>query len=106
MFWVLWNLGLMWTATVRLLEVSQKTREKEKEAGFVFAHPPPFLLKNHRLVTSGPYACARHPMYSAFALFTLCVWLTSLNWLIGLLITINFLYAAGGGEGGKSKGST
>ncbi len=42
-------------------------------------------------------------MYSAFALFTLCVWLTSLNWLIGLLITINFLYAAGGEKREKKR---
>jgi protein-S-isoprenylcysteine O-methyltransferase Ste14 len=50
LLWIHCHLGRNWTRDVRLLE-------------------------DHQLVTSGPYRCARHPMYSCFAL-----------WWIGMLL--------------------
>lgn len=42
------------------------------------------LHANHRLVTSGPYARIRHPIYAAFLLLMLSGFLLSANWLMGV----------------------
>lgn len=39
---------------------------------------------NHTLVTAGPYAFIRHPMYSSFYLLHAAVFLLTANWFIGL----------------------
>jgi protein-S-isoprenylcysteine O-methyltransferase Ste14 len=58
-------------------------------SGFVEIH------ENHALVTSGPYRCIRHPMYSAFFVSVIGFSLLSANWLIALvyLTAVTAMYA-------------
>jgi protein-S-isoprenylcysteine O-methyltransferase Ste14 len=44
----------------------------------------PRMMKEQRLVTSGPYQWIRHPIYTAFLLILGATFLVSANWLIGL----------------------
>ncbi|MEE8359753.1 MAG: protein-S-isoprenylcysteine O-methyltransferase [Candidatus Omnitrophota bacterium] len=46
--------------------------------------PIPEIEKDHELLMDGPYKYIRHPMYSAFYVFTLGAWLTLSNWLVGI----------------------
>ena len=41
------------------------------------------VRREHRLVTSGPYRCVRHPMYTALFLSMWAILLLTLNWLVG-----------------------
>lgn len=48
------------------------------------------LWDDHRLVTTGPYAHVRHPIYLGFLIAMLGIWLLSADWLAGasgLLLT-------------------
>jgi protein-S-isoprenylcysteine O-methyltransferase Ste14 len=42
------------------------------------------IKDNHTLVTVGPYAFIRHPMYSSFYLLHVAVFFLTANWFIGL----------------------
>ncbi len=42
------------------------------------------IKDNHTLVTVGPYALIRHPMYSAFYLLHIAVFFLTANWFIGV----------------------
>jgi len=42
------------------------------------------IKENHTLVTNGPYSLIRHPMYSAFFLLHIAVFLLTANWFIGV----------------------
>jgi protein-S-isoprenylcysteine O-methyltransferase Ste14 len=42
------------------------------------------LYDEHELVTAGPYAVMRHPIYAGFAFLMLLVTLISADWVIGL----------------------
>jgi protein-S-isoprenylcysteine O-methyltransferase Ste14 len=42
------------------------------------------VREGHSLVTHGPYAYVRHPMYTGLLLFTIAWLLASANWLVGL----------------------
>jgi protein-S-isoprenylcysteine O-methyltransferase Ste14 len=42
------------------------------------------IKDNHTLVTGGPYALIRHPMYSAFFLLHIAVFFLTANWFIGV----------------------
>ncbi len=42
------------------------------------------LRENHKLIVSGPYKRIRHPMYSAFYMWHIAMFLISANWLIGI----------------------
>lgn len=44
--------------------------------------------KDHELVTSGPYATVRHPMYSAFIMIALGFFLVSSNLLMGGFVVL------------------
>ncbi len=44
----------------------------------------PRMMKEQRLVTSGPYQWIRHPIYAAFILILSSTLFISANWLIGL----------------------
>jgi protein-S-isoprenylcysteine O-methyltransferase Ste14 len=44
----------------------------------------PRMMKEQKLITSGPYRWIRHPIYSAFLLILGSTLLISANWLIGL----------------------
>jgi protein-S-isoprenylcysteine O-methyltransferase Ste14 len=44
----------------------------------------PRMMKEQRLVTSGPYRAIRHPIYTAFILILGSTLLISANWLVGL----------------------
>lgn len=44
--------------------------------------------KNHELVTSGPYATVRHPMYSAFIMIALAFFLVSSNLFMGSFVLL------------------
>ncbi len=54
------------------------------------------LSPNHQFVTSGPYRWVRHPMYSAFYLIGLGLFLLSANWLVALVYlgALTLMYAA------------
>jgi protein-S-isoprenylcysteine O-methyltransferase Ste14 len=47
--------------------------------------------KDHQLVTSGPYAWVRHPLYSAGALYVLALILLTANWFVGLASLIGLV---------------
>lgn len=57
------------------------------------------LKEGHQLVTRGPYARIRHPMYSAYYLFALGQWLLLDNWVAGaggfLLWTVLYVLRVG-----------
>ncbi len=42
------------------------------------------IKDNHTLVTAGPYALIRHPMYSSFYLLHIAVFFLTANWFIGI----------------------
>lgn len=42
------------------------------------------IKENHTLVTRGPYATVRHPMYTAFFILHIAVFFLTANWFIGL----------------------
>jgi protein-S-isoprenylcysteine O-methyltransferase Ste14 len=44
----------------------------------------PRMIREQALVTSGPYQCIRHPIYTAFILILGSMLLISANWFIGL----------------------
>jgi protein-S-isoprenylcysteine O-methyltransferase Ste14 len=54
------------------------------------------LRENHELIVSGPYKRIRHPMYSAFYMWHIGMFLISANWLIGVVwisgLTILVIY--------------
>jgi protein-S-isoprenylcysteine O-methyltransferase Ste14 len=52
------------------------------------------VYEGHQLVTSGPYARVRHPLYSAHTLFNAGMVLVSANWilLLFMLIGLPFTY--------------
>lgn len=53
------------------------------------------IYQDHELVTRGPYRLVRHPMYSAFFLWSLGISVLSSNWLIFLVYTgaVVFMYS-------------
>ena len=67
--WVHCHLGKNWTPTVNLLE-------------------------DHKLITSGPYRLARHPMYTVFFIYCFGYLFASNNWLFFILVTLTITYAA------------
>jgi protein-S-isoprenylcysteine O-methyltransferase Ste14 len=48
------------------------------------------IREKHRLVTSGPYAVIRHPMYTSFLLMALGQALLLSNWVVGLAGLVGF----------------
>ena len=52
------------------------------------------VYENHQLITAGPYARVRHPLYSAHTLFNTGMVLVSANWilLLFMIIGIPFTY--------------
>jgi len=50
------------------------------------------IKDEHRLVTSGPYAKVRHPIYTAHSLFNIGMVLVAANWLLLLLWAIGIPY--------------
>ena len=52
------------------------------------------VYEDHKLVTSGPFARVRHPLYSAHTLFNVSMILVSANWilLLFMIIGIPFTY--------------
>ena len=48
------------------------------------------LAKNHRLVTSGPYAYIRHPLYAGVFAWCIALTLLSANWLFLAAYVISF----------------
>ncbi len=50
--------------------------------------PAPALKENHELVTTGPYALLRHPIYTGVILAVLGSALVSPPWFITLIIVI------------------
>jgi protein-S-isoprenylcysteine O-methyltransferase len=47
-----------------------------------FALPGAGILRDHKLITSGPYRFVRHPLYSAAIMLWLGAGLGTLNWLL------------------------
>jgi len=55
--------------------------------------PTQATRQNHQLVTHGPYRYVRHPLYSFGSLLVIALMvITSLWWLIGLVIPLVFLF--------------
>jgi protein-S-isoprenylcysteine O-methyltransferase len=52
------------------------------------ALPGAGILKNHRLVTDGPYRLVRHPLFSAGAVLWLAAGLGTMNWLLLALFPV------------------
>jgi protein-S-isoprenylcysteine O-methyltransferase Ste14 len=54
------------------------------------------LHRGHVLVTEGPYRYVRHPMYSAFFVTAIGLFLLSANWFIGVLpvAAVTWMYLA------------
>lgn len=48
------------------------------------------LMKNHELVTSGPYKYVRHPMYASIYLTHVGFLILTSNWLVGVLFLAPF----------------
>lgn len=46
------------------------------------------LQEGHRLITTGPYATVRHPMYAAISGFALGLALLTTNWLFVILVAL------------------
>jgi protein-S-isoprenylcysteine O-methyltransferase Ste14 len=79
--WVRWaglGLGIF---SILLNAWSHKTLSQKLGADF---DPAMRLLKVPALVTEGPYARMRHPIYLAFLLMQISVLLITANWFIGL----------------------
>lgn len=54
------------------------------------------LYDNHQLVTTGPYAWTRHPIYAAFIMLMVLVMVLSRNWWLGLSgVLLTSILAAG-----------
>jgi len=49
--------------------------------------PIPEMLEGHKLVTTGLYAWARHPMYAVFLWAVIGTFLATLNWLIAWCVS-------------------
>lgn len=78
--WVRWaglGLGIF---SIWLNAWSHKTLSQKLGADF---DPALRLLKVHALVTEGPYARMRHPIYLAFLLMQISVLFLTSNWFIG-----------------------
>jgi protein-S-isoprenylcysteine O-methyltransferase Ste14 len=67
LLWVLRTLGEMWSYALEIQE-------------------------EHKLITSGPYARIRHPMYTAHVVFDTGMVLVSLNWVFLVLLVIGIPY--------------
>ncbi|NHJ14287.1 MAG: isoprenylcysteine carboxylmethyltransferase family protein, partial [Candidatus Thorarchaeota archaeon] len=50
------------------------------------------LKGEHKLITSGPYARVRHPMYAAHMVFNAGIVLVTLNWVLLALLAIGIPY--------------
>lgn len=48
--------------------------------------------KNHQLVTTGPYARMRHPLYSAYILFMISITLLTANWFFVALLVASIFF--------------
>lgn len=52
------------------------------------------IREKHRLVTTGPYARMRHPIYLAYIAFMICMALITANWFFVALIVISIVVFA------------
>ena len=86
--WLAWAdtsfpLWLRWTGVVfallgfSLLQWAQNTLGKNWS-------DTPRMMKEQRLITSGPYSFIRHPIYTAFLMILGSILFISANWFIGL----------------------
>jgi protein-S-isoprenylcysteine O-methyltransferase Ste14 len=48
----------------------------------------------HKLITSGPYRLARHPLYAAYLLFAVCFTLNNQEWTVAIPMFIQWGYCA------------
>jgi protein-S-isoprenylcysteine O-methyltransferase Ste14 len=48
------------------------------------------LKRDHTLVTHGPYRWIRHPMYTAFSVISLGLFLVSANWFVGATAALGY----------------
>ncbi|NOH02147.1 MAG: isoprenylcysteine carboxylmethyltransferase family protein [Chloroflexi bacterium] len=78
--WVRWAGLALGILSIVLNAQSHKTLSQKLGADF---DPALRLLKVPALVTEGPYAKIRHPIYLAFLLMQISVLLLTSNWLIG-----------------------
>eukprot|EP01084_Bolivina_argentea_P255398 429551_1 len=67
--WTLYHLGRMWTMLVSKVE-------------------------NPKLITTGPYKLARHPMYTSFIIYFIGFLIATQLWLICIVAIIHFSFAA------------
>jgi protein-S-isoprenylcysteine O-methyltransferase Ste14 len=80
--WVGFGLGLV---TVAFWTWTQVTLDTQWSAQLQ-------LTRNHRLITTGPYARMRHPLYTGLIGWAIALALLTANWI---LVAVCFLCAAG-----------
>ncbi len=52
------------------------------------------MRQQHHLVTSGPYACIRHPIYTAYLVFMTGIALLTANWFFACLLAVSIIVFA------------
>ena len=52
------------------------------------------MRQEHQMVTSGPYACIRHPIYSAYLVFMTGIALITASWLFFGLLAVSIMVVA------------
>jgi protein-S-isoprenylcysteine O-methyltransferase Ste14 len=82
--WLRWMGGVFGTASLAFYTWSRATLGKEWSS-------PLQLREHHHLVTTGPYAWVRHPIYLSLIIFMTAIALMTANWFLILFLVISIV---------------